>query len=103
MAIDAPTLIAEYPEFGPAYTAQPAMVERALRLALSQTDAAVYGSAHQDAVFLLAAHNLAYSPFGENLRLKDGSSIYLEQYKRLRDTRRPRVMVAGGLGTGNGY
>lgn len=99
MAVDAATFVSEFPEFQAVLTSQPALVDRALRAAQLQVDAVVFASAYQDAVFLMAAHHLAMSPYGENLRLKDPTqSLYLEQFNRLSNSRRPRVMVGGGFG-----
>ena len=101
MAITAADFVLEYPEFDAAASAQPAMVARALRLAESQVDPTVFKTATQDAVFLLAAHHLALSPYGENLRIDGTNSLYLEQFRRLSNSRRPRVMIGGGLGGGS--
>lgn len=104
MSIDVATWVSEFPEFQVAAASQPAMFERALRAATRLVDPALFGTAYQDAVFLLASHFAALSPFGENLRLKDGTTAYEQQYKQLRDSRRPRVMVGGGLlGGSRGY
>ena len=102
MAVDAATFILELPEFADAYAAQPAMIERALRLAQSQVSLVVFGTSYQDAVFLMAAHNLALSPSGENLRLNRTSteSVYLEQFRLLARAKRPRVFLGGGLPDG---
>ena len=104
MAVDVSTWVSAYPEFAVAAAAQPAMFARCLRLAVLQVDPAVFGNAYEDAVFLMASHHAALSPFGENLRLKDGTTAYEQQYQRLLNTRRPRVMVGGGLlGGWRGY
>ena len=104
MAVDVATLVSEFPEFSSAATAQPAMVARALRLAQSLVDARQYGSAYQDAVFLLTADALAMSPYGESLRINvDGepTSVYRLQYERLQRAKSPRVMLGGGLRDGS--
>jgi hypothetical protein len=102
MSVDAATFALEYVEFANVNTSHPAMVARALRLAATEVDADVFLEAYQDAVFLKAAHALALSPFGENLRAgyDKNDSPYLAQYILLRNARVDRVLVGGGYGSG---
>lgn len=99
MAIDRATFAQQYPEFRviSENADTQGLVDRCLALAVLQVDPLVFKSAYEQAVFLLAGHHMALSPYGENLRLKDGTSLYLEQFNRLSNTRRPRVMVGGGF------
>lgn len=97
MAIDLATFGNEFPEFRAVIAREPAFVNRTLRAAQLSNDPLVFKTAYQDVVFLHAAHQLAMSPHGENLRLKDGTTVYWQQYVNLRDSRRPRIMVGGGF------
>lgn len=100
MAIDLATFGNEFPEFRAVIAREPAFVNRTLRAAQLMNDPLVFKTAYQDVVFLHAAHQLAMSPHGENLKLKDGTTVYWQQYVVIRDSRRPRVMVGGGFGDG---
>jgi hypothetical protein len=103
MPVQAPTVQAfvdAYPEFRSTYQREPAMVANALATAVLHCGPEVFGSAYAQAVMLMAAHQLAMSPFGEALRIKgdDGpTSLYFRRWQDLANSRRPRVMLGGGL------
>lgn len=82
MAVDAATLISEFPEFADVNARNPMIVTRALRNAAQYVSAVRFGDRYQDAVFLKAAHIISMSPFGESARLAKGSdqTIYSVQF-----------------------
>lgn len=88
MAVDASTLVARYPEFVAAVSAQPDMVDACIAQAVTQIDRTVYGSAKADAAtHALAAHFIAICPLdGELGRLNQRSdkTIYWLQYEQIK-------------------
>lgn len=95
--------LAAFPEFRAAFQREPAMVENALATGALHCGLEVFGSAYPQAVMLMAAHQLAMSPFGEALRIQgdDGSTtLYYKRWQDLSNSRRPRGMVGGGFGWG---
>lgn len=100
IAINTEDFIQAFPEFEPAYSRNPGMIAAALEMGQLHCDPRVFLSAYKMAVFLQAAHQLALSPFGENLRIDGDNSLYLMRFKALSDSRRPRVLLGGGLGNG---
>jgi hypothetical protein len=82
------------------YQREPGMVTNALNIGALHTDPGAFGSAYAQAVMMYAAHTLALSPYGEALRIQSDqgpTSVYFQRWKALADSRRPRVMVGGGL------
>lgn len=96
MAWTPTTFRARWTEFAP--TAD-AVVQAALNEAARRTDARVFGDRTDDAVGLLAAHNLSISPQGMPARLesKDGETTYMVALKLLR---RERAGGAWAIGQG---
>lgn len=101
--LTAEDFVQAYPEFRPAMEREPNMIASALEIGALHCDPLVFKSAYKQAVYLMAAHQLALSPFGENLRIDGNNSLYLQRWEALRDTRRPRVMVGGGFGWPGGF
>ena len=66
-----------------------ALVQSALDEAARRTDERVFGTRYDDAVGLLAAHNLSISPFGQQARLETdkGETTYMTALKLLRRER----------------
>lgn len=89
MAWTPATFKARWPEY---VGLDDARVQTALDEAGRECDARVYGARLDDAVGLLACHNLAISPGGQQARLKSdaASSTYYVRYKQI------RAQVAGG-------
>lgn len=85
------TFRARYPEFEtvPTLTLQAVLDEARLRL-----DVNVYGSRLDEAHGYITAHKLASSPMGQGARMvnKDGSTVYLENFKMIQRE------MAGGFG-----
>lgn len=93
------TFVAQFPEFTTASTLKPAMIQGALDAATATCDAARWGALYQRAVFTLAAHKLALSPFGENQRLSSDktSSPYMIEYESMRATLPTHFAIGGGF------
>ena len=87
MAVTAATLVARYPEFAAAVSAQAAMVNACKAHAEAMVDRDEYGTTKADhAVHALAAHLIAISPLdGELGRLdkRSDNTVYLMQYRQL--------------------
>lgn len=85
MAVDATDLVTRFPEFTPAVSANPAMVDAAIAEAARRIDVDVWGTKSDDGTLYLAAHLLAISPFGQNARLqsKAGESTYGNEHARM--------------------
>lgn len=58
-----------------------------IAIAVLSVDAASFAARADEAIMLLASHNIATSPGGEMARLvaKDGSTVYWKQFQRLQD------------------
>jgi hypothetical protein len=102
MAITAADFVAQFPEFRAAYENSPEMAgpmfDRALSVAQAQVSSLVFGTAYEQAVFLVAADTLSLSPFGENLRIANkDTSMYRVLYNQLARAVGPRVAVGGGF------
>lgn len=98
--------LAAYPEFRTTYERVPGMVENALEIGALHTGLEAFGSAYAQGVMMYAAHTLALSPYGEALRIQSTegpTSVYFQRWKNLADSRRPRVMVGGGIPWGLGW
>jgi len=98
MAVDVASFVAVYPEFRETGELVPDMLERVLRDARAFCSARVWGDRYEAGVFAKAAHLLAMSPLGENLRIDAKQQtaygvVFAEMVKAL-----PlRVLVAGGF------
>lgn len=97
--LTAATFVVSFPEFGEAYVTAPGLIQGALDQAALMNSEAFFKGAYQRAVFLHAAHILACSPHGENLRGtgKPGESMYWVLYEDLRKAWAPRVGLSGGF------
>lgn len=76
---------ARFPEFDPT---PDTLVQAALDAAADEIDATVWGAKAGEGHGLLAAHKLALSPFGQDMRLgafgaNRASSVYGEQHEKL--------------------
>jgi hypothetical protein len=87
LAVDSATLVARYPEFTAAVSAQADMVIACIAQAEALVDRVRYGSTKADAaVHALAAHFVAISPLdGEIGRLdkRSDKTVYLLQYQQI--------------------
>lgn len=77
------TFLQQFPEF---QAADAELVQAMLNAAQLEIDTSVWGPKADQGQGYLAAHKLALSPFGQNVRLvaKDGSTTYEKHYKELR-------------------
>ena len=72
---------AGYPEFS---AAENGLVAAKLNEAIRSCDANVWTSRVDDGVYVLTAHLLAMSPFGQNARMQSGgTSTYEARYNRM--------------------
>lgn len=95
MAITAVDFVAAFPEFQEAYDARPGSVAAAIQEALPHVSALHYGSAYQQGVFLMTAHILSVSPYGQEMRLIkwDDRTTYSVRFDRLSASRPVRTLV----------
>lgn len=94
MAWTPTTFKARWAEF--AYLAD-ALVQLALDEAVDECDARVYADRYDDAVGLLAAHNLAISPAGQQARLESdkGTTTYWGRFAEIRRQKAGGPRLAG--------
>lgn len=83
--------LAAFPEF----RAAGAMIPTKLAEATRRVDSSIYGDRTEDAIGYLAAHLLAMSPFGVNLRKEDDKtkSSYLDSFEAIRREVAPSMIV----------
>jgi hypothetical protein len=83
MAVTSEAFLVEYPEFGPA---ESELVEGKLAAAARRVGIDTWGDRYEDAVYVLAAHLLAISPFGQQARLSSSSaeSTYGRTFEEMR-------------------
>lgn len=98
MALTPTDFVAAYPEFDEANQLQPAMVAGALTRAQAFCSAKLWGDRYEAGVMAKAAHLLAMSPLGENLRIDAKQQtaygvVFAEMVKALP----VRVLVSGGF------
>jgi hypothetical protein len=81
-------LVARYPEFAPAVSAYPDMVDACLAEASECVDAAFFAGKTSHAVLALAAHLIAINPLGELARIdkRTDTTVYSIQFERLKRT-----------------
>jgi hypothetical protein len=79
-------LVARYPEFAPAVSAYPDMVDACLAEAGECIDATFFAGKTQYAVLALAAHLIAINPLGELARIdkRSDATVYSIQFERLK-------------------
>lgn len=78
-----------FPEFGDGTRgASDTLVERMLVTADNLNDPDTWGDSKYDAVYYKAAHLVALSPYGADMRLKsdNGQTVYGAEYNRLLQT-----------------
>lgn len=75
--------LTQFPEFK---TADLSLIQAMLDAALLEIDVSIWRTKADQGQAYLAAHKLALSPFGQNVRLvaKDGSTTYYTHYQALR-------------------
>jgi hypothetical protein len=105
--VDVAAFLERGPEFRTFVSTAPngtARVQAALDSAMRRTDASVFGTDTDDAIFFLAAHLLAASPSGKDARLKGEAfeSLYLAERRRLEAIYAPLLAatLAGSAGCG---
>lgn len=76
------TFIVQFPEFA---TTDSNLVASMLAASALEIDPNIWGNLGDQGQAYLAAHKLATSPFGQNVRLvaKDGTTTYEREYRRL--------------------
>lgn len=100
MAADLATFIVEFPEFeemADPTSGAPEVLERALRDAKKLVGLKAWGDRWQDGVFVKTAELLALTPFGENMRLRDGTSPYGRMYRQMQLALGMRFAIVGGV------
>lgn len=98
MAIDAASFVASFPEFDEINDLKPEMVTGALTRAQAFCSLKVWGDRYEAAVFAKAAHILAMSPLGENLRIDaKQATAYGVLFKEMLRALPIRMMVSGGF------
>lgn len=87
--------VAAFPEFAQTNTDLPAYVQSKLDHAAHHVDELVWGDRYAYGVYLKAAHLLAMSPYGENMRLSKTSkeTVYGEMFKDELRALPARVMI----------
>lgn len=87
----------QFPEF---VNASEALVNAMLTAAAEDIDPFVWGTKTDQGTGYLAAHKLAQSPYGQNVRLnaKDGNTTYLLEYERIK-----RQVVVGAAFVAGAY
>jgi hypothetical protein len=85
MAVDRATFVADFPEFTEMAADSDAqlVIDRALRDAKRFCGQKQWGTRWQDGVFVKAAELLSMTPFGENMRMKDGKSPYTALFRSM--------------------
>lgn len=98
MAITSAGFIDAFPEFTEALDLQPAMVESAIKRAQAFVGVKAWGDRYEAGVYQKAAHLLAMSPFGENLRIDaKQATAYGVVFQEMVQALPLRVLVAGGF------
>lgn len=88
MAVAYQTFIDRWPQFyvtSQTLAQNQSRIEREITLAAREVNLEIWGDHAQNAIMLLAAHQLVMAPGGQFARLasKDGSSTYRAEYDRL--------------------
>lgn len=88
MAVDATSLVARFPEFAPAVTSYPDMVDACIADAELMIDRVVWGTKADMGVTYYAAHLIAINPIGEFARLdkRGEKTTYLLMYEATKKT-----------------
>lgn len=102
MSVDRATFVERFPEFSEMNDvgeAQP-VLDRALRDAQRFVGQKAWGPRWEDGVFVKTAELLTMTPFGENMRLKDGTSPYSRMFREMQVSLGVRFALAGATGDG---
>jgi hypothetical protein len=98
MAVDADSFVANFPEFAEILELKPETVDAVLLRAKAFCSQRLWGERYEAGVFQKAAHLLAMTAFGENLRI-DGqkATAYGVVFDEMVRALPVRIMVAGGF------
>jgi len=104
MTVGVAGFVASFPEFEEAADLKPDMVEAALKRAQAFVSARVWGDRYEQGVYQKAAHLLAMSALGENLRIDaKQATAYGVVFDEMVRALPIRLMVAGGFSSYDPY